>query len=803
MIKRSPVIVLGMLFVVLVVMPRFSTAVKESNVSMTAHNLSASGPGDVKATDGGDTEVCVFCHTPHGATAYPGAPLWNRSLSNQTYTPYTSSSLDAETILGRQLDQPAGSSKLCLSCHDGTLALGTVNVFAGQLGHTFDLSYTNMPPGAGTLTGFTRNLGIQLNNDHPISFTYDARLATTDGELFTPDDGAEGAHIAIRIPGTKPIVPLEPTGPGGEGQIQCATCHDPHLYDSAANTNIKFLRQNRFQIGPPSDGSFDNDIDMVCLACHDKDGWSTSAHALPEIADETYSAGLVPVLGEIPTGLPVWQAGCLNCHDTHTVHGARRLLREGTDSSAVPKSGGNSAIEETCYQCHSSTPIITNINNQVPDIKTDFLSQRHMPITTPDQPAATEIHDITDNNFSESQNQLGLGALSNRHVECTDCHNPHRVMRNRLFNGTGLTTEGTHPHTSGHTNIASGVLRGTWGVEPVYGNSAFLSLPTTYNMKKGDAGIGALAGANGDDFNYVTREYQVCLKCHSNYSYEDSGSYPAGGRPTPGSSVGNTPFGTNNLTEYTNQAMEFQAPLSQQGAPDADINHRSWHPVIDRTGRGAQAAGGRNMAATGMFLPPWDGANIGTQTMYCTDCHGNENLTSEGSVPSGNKPWGPHGSTQNFILKGTWGPSTGVDNTGICFRCHSYDCYARSAGGTGCGRSGFSGSASTNLHRFHADQVGRNLRCSWCHVAVPHGWKNKAFLVNLNDVGPEAGLAPGTQVPITGNNSFYNQGPYYMNAKLKIQNFAESGTWTDDDCGATGSRGREWMRDVCDPPGGP
>ena len=91
----------------------------------------------------------------------------------------------------------------------------------------------------------------------------------------------------------------------------------------------------------------------------------------------------------------------------------------------------------------------------------------------------------------------------------------------------------------------------------------------------------------------------------------------------------------------------------------------------------------------------------------------------------------------------------------------------------------------------------------WCHVAVPHGWKNKAFLVNLNDVGPEAGLVAGTEVPITGDNDFYDQGPYYTNAKLKIQTFRTSGNWSDDDCGATGSRGREWMLDVCDPPGGP
>ena len=70
-----------------------------SDVAATRHNLSVSGTGTVTAST--ETQVCVFCHTPHGATNAPGAPLWNRQLSGQTYTTYTSSSLDAETIAGQ------------------------------------------------------------------------------------------------------------------------------------------------------------------------------------------------------------------------------------------------------------------------------------------------------------------------------------------------------------------------------------------------------------------------------------------------------------------------------------------------------------------------------------------------------------------------------------------------------------------------------------------------------------------------------------------------------------------------------
>ena len=298
----------------------------------------------------------------------------------------------------------------------------------------------------------------------------------------------------------------------------------------------------------------------------------------------------------------------------------------------------------------------------------------------------------------------------------------------------------------------------------------------------------------------MTREYQVCLKCHSDYGYNDNNVYPIGTRPNLGDSNGGTGPGTNGLDQYTNQAMEFQAPLADQGEPGG--NHRSWHPVMDSTGR---SAGVRNMSAsTNLFLAPWNGANIGSQTMYCTDCHGRN--TADGSaVPPGGGPWGPHGSENDFLLKGTWDLNTGNNNSGLCFRCHNHTNYATEAneGDRGGFESGFGGPDDTNLHAFHAKRVNQNLQCSWCHIAVPHGWKNKALLVNLNDVGPEAGLAPGTEISITGNAQTYTQGPYYLNAKLKIINFRNSGTWREQDCGSTSGQsgtGRDWMRNVCETP---
>ncbi|MBS1157718.1 MAG: hypothetical protein H6R15_137 [Proteobacteria bacterium] len=882
-------------------------AARISDIRGTKHNLSAAADGsgytsptagagnvpsrDIKATS--ETQVCVFCHTPHGASS-SATPLWNRKVAGNGYTPsyilYNSSTLDANQVQG-SLDQPGGSSKLCLSCHDGTVAVGNVNVLNGvsptpnaQGTSTIATTATTgggtfMPTGAGASTGFTRNLGVDLTNDHPISVSFNDALANRDGELRTPS--ANPTLIGVRSASNKPKLKLENTGTPGanQAQVQCATCHDPHLRETNAATvgNQKFLRLNRFQHqDPPSSSGFnttDNSGDIICLACHDKGGsaWGFSAHANSLVADELYSNGHAD-RREFPRNLPVWQAACLNCHDTHSVAGSRRLLREGTNegtsTAAAAKPGGanTAALEETCYQCHDGGGNGTlQTTTAVPNIKSDFALARHMPITNTAQANSPESHDINASFSSdaafidcstagtrcgkdliEPRSKLGVANLTNRHVECTDCHNPHRVIRaqnglpgaltsaNTRDTVAGRTTGGgAHQHTNAagytHSNAISGVLRGSWGIEPNYGAASFHSLPTGYTVKRGDPGVNTSTLASQP---YVTREYQICLKCHSDYGYSDNNSYPNGNRP-PLTVSGGTPSGTNGLTIYTNQAKEFQAPASHAAEPlqlgtdagTADTNfnannHRSWHPVI--------AATGRSTASRGMtgnpWLTPWSNA-VGTQTMYCTDCHGSAVSTAKSVIPDGSNAWGPHGSSNNFILKGVW--SNGMGATGrdsgetanlLCFKCHDSSNYTtRSDTGR---KSGFYGGGKGNLHNYHVDRI-QKLNCTWCHVAVPHGWKNKALLVNLNDVGEEAGQGVGSskEVAINGNGSYYKKEPYYLYAKLKVSTFAASGNWADTNCGSrsksganlivstdgasagnTTGTGKNWMTSTCSGP---
>lgn len=165
-------------------------------------------------------QICIVCHTPHNASStVTDAPLWNHQLSTSTFTVYSTATLNAT------MGQPDASSKLCLSCHDGTVALE-------NFGSTTSGTH---------FIGSVYNVGTGLNNDHPISFTYDATLATTDGELKNPATATSGLGSTIDA---DMLI---------NHKLQCASCHDVHNTSGQAKLLIK-----------------SNNISALCLTCHVK-----------------------------------------------------------------------------------------------------------------------------------------------------------------------------------------------------------------------------------------------------------------------------------------------------------------------------------------------------------------------------------------------------------------------------------------------------------------------------------------------------------------------------------------------------
>lgn len=213
--------------------------VVSAGVFNSKHNLSAIGPMDDRAKAVSETEVCIFCHTPHNAM--PDTPLWNHEVSAaQTYTNYYSETLKAYPPGGAPpID---GFSKLCLSCHDGTIALGAIigsrrGMIAMQSIPGFVESGRLAPEAAGYL-------GTDLSGGHPISFIFDATLASMRN--------AEPDLMHLNWPIVDPDVKLYPTQ-GGYG-VQCTSCHDPHGGKGGPGAPPFWLKTT---------------YEDVCLVCHD------------------------------------------------------------------------------------------------------------------------------------------------------------------------------------------------------------------------------------------------------------------------------------------------------------------------------------------------------------------------------------------------------------------------------------------------------------------------------------------------------------------------------------------------------
>jgi hypothetical protein len=186
----------------------------------------------------GSGEICKPCHTPHNADTTVDAPLWNHDVTVAAFTVYTSTTMDA--VLG----QPTGNSKLCLSCHDGSVA---IDAFGGQAGTVFisDPFYTG--PGDTLDSFFTTDLSA----DHPISFTYNAALVTSDGALHDPSTTPSGLGATI----DEDLL--------DDGRVECTSCHDPHLGRASGCGSCHFGLETK-SLWKSNAGS------DLCLTCHDK-----------------------------------------------------------------------------------------------------------------------------------------------------------------------------------------------------------------------------------------------------------------------------------------------------------------------------------------------------------------------------------------------------------------------------------------------------------------------------------------------------------------------------------------------------
>ena len=177
-----------------------------------------------------NNQICLPCHTPHNGEQVEGAPLWNHTLSQGPYNMYSSPSMTA-IVPG----SPTGSSKLCLSCHDGTVSL---DAFGGD------------DVGTGIFITGDADLTTDLTDDHPISIVYDDDLAVADPGLWIPSsrEVTIGSGEFSRT-GSITEVML------ADNELQCSACHSVH---------------NDFVVGDEYLLKISEVGSELCLACHNK-----------------------------------------------------------------------------------------------------------------------------------------------------------------------------------------------------------------------------------------------------------------------------------------------------------------------------------------------------------------------------------------------------------------------------------------------------------------------------------------------------------------------------------------------------
>jgi hypothetical protein len=173
----------------------------------------------------GTVSICIACHAPHNNLNAPAELLWNHTTSAATYTFYSSPSLDADPAVAI-----GAESKVCMSCHDGTV---NVDAFGGSAGTT-------------TIAA-NANFGTDLSNDHPISIQYcDAgtvACTTTDAELNDSATTAYGGAVIDTYLYSN--------------RLECASCHDVHNGGAADAVGESLLYESNVSSG-------------ICLKCHGK-----------------------------------------------------------------------------------------------------------------------------------------------------------------------------------------------------------------------------------------------------------------------------------------------------------------------------------------------------------------------------------------------------------------------------------------------------------------------------------------------------------------------------------------------------
>lgn len=286
--------------------------------------------------------------------------------------------------------------------------------------------------------------------------------------------------------------------------------------------------------------------------------------------------------------------------------------------------------------------------------------------------AAAQSRVVAPSSVTYSYATTSAGA-QHRVAEHSGSHRPSTVDETLAWLGDNKHVEcgDCHdPHAAGGarhaigTNAVSGVLAGASGAAAAFVTGTSWTAPTAYTL-----------GA-------ATKEHEICFKCHS------------GANP---------------------RLADWDADWTDVGR-DFSPGNQSYHPIASALPVTDPAAtrGSDRLDAAQL----WNGWTPG-QTMYCSDCHGNDAASPAAQ--------GPHGSAASYLLAGPqtrwpaqaggtlWRLSNvtvgyGTPNGLFCLNCHPMDY-----------DDGDPTNSSWAGNEAHAQHETVNADCVNCHIVLPHG----------------------------------------------------------------------------------
>lgn len=222
-----------------------------ASIVNSKHNLSETGTGGLHGTAGvNSTQICVYCHAPHGAIK--SIPLWNRNNPDPTtFILYSGINMQSRQFAtGFTSDS---TSLFCMSCHDGQTQMDNVHNQGANI--RANLSGGTGLPLVGGLVQGNPALGTDLSLTHPVNFPVPT-ANNAQNDLWV----GSGSYMGGSGPAGNVFPLYKATSDGGsmspdrtsDRSLECGSCHAVH--DSL---NSPFLRYTL-------SGS------QLCLGCHNK-----------------------------------------------------------------------------------------------------------------------------------------------------------------------------------------------------------------------------------------------------------------------------------------------------------------------------------------------------------------------------------------------------------------------------------------------------------------------------------------------------------------------------------------------------